>query len=126
MADLGTGTILAFATSAFSANLIDIGGPSQERASIETTHMATATAHSFIPGDLVDGGEVDITFEYNGDDTPPIDQAIEVVTINWGGVGAGFTSSFNAFMTNFTPGAAIEERMTATATLKVDGAVTTV
>ncbi len=125
MADLGTGTTIAFGTSNFSANLIDIGGPSQERASVETTHMGTANAHSFIPGDLVDGGEVDLTFEYNGDDDPPIDQAAETVVIDWGGAGVGKTSSFSAFMTNFTPGAAIEERMTSTATLKVDGVVTT-
>lgn len=123
--DLGTGTTITFGTSGFAANLLSIDGPGISRESIDTSHMGTSNAHTFTPGDLYDGGSIDITFEFAGDDDPPYDGAEELITIDWGGAGTGKKWTFNAFMTDYSPGAAIDERMEASATLKVTGAVTT-
>jgi len=118
----GTGTTITFGTSAFAANLIDVDGPGQERGAIDVTHMASTEIES-LEASLVDGGDVGLTFEYLGSDDPPIDQPAEEIIIDWAGAGTGYKSTFSGFLTNFRPRAAIGERMTATATLKVAGAV---
>jgi hypothetical protein len=121
MAHDGHGTTITFGTSGFSANLIDVSGPSVERGSIDTTHMATASALTFIPADLYDPGGVELTFEFNGADNPPIDAVAETITIDWAGASGTGNWSGSGFMTNYKPGATIGERMTATATLKLTG-----
>lgn len=123
MAKDGYGTIITFGTSAFAANLIDVDGPGRERGAIDVTHMGSSNAMEYLEASLYDGGAVDITFEYNGSDDPPIDAAAETITIDWAGAGAGEKTTFSGFMTAFRPRAAIGERMTASATLKVAGEV---
>ena len=122
MANTGNGTTITFATSSFAANLLSVGGPGSSRQSIETSHMGTTVNHTFIPDDLVDNGEVSIELEFDGYDSPPIAELVETVTINWGGTGD--TYAFSGFMTNYEPTAPMGDRMTATATLKVTGAIT--
>ncbi len=119
----GTGTTITFG-SGFTANLIDVSGPSMERGAIDVTHMASIAAMEFLPATLYDGGSVDITLEFKGDDDPPIDSvAEELITIDWAGVLGAGSYSFQGFMTNYTPSATIGDRMTATASLKVAGGV---
>lgn len=118
----GTGTTLTFAS--FTANLLDISGPGLSRDVVETTHMGTTVAKTFEPADLYDGGEVNATIEYDGSKNPPITGTSGAVVIDWSGTGAGYKSTFNGFLTAFEPQAAINERMTATLTIKVTGAVT--
>lgn len=120
MATDGHGTTITFGTSGFSANLLEIGGVSLERAAIDSTHMGTANAKAYIPTSLYDGGSVDITFEFVGNENVPIDAAVETITINWAGANAW---SFSGFMTGFTPSAQTGEKMQASATLKITGAV---
>ena len=122
MANTGNGSTITFSVSGFSANLLSVGGPGRSRGSIETSHMETVKSHTYIPDDLVDNGEVQIELEFNGADDPPIDEAAEATTINWGGTGD--TWAADMFMTNYEPGAAMGDRMTATATLKVTGDIT--
>lgn len=124
MADVGTGTSITFGTSGFDANLLSIDGPSSTRESVETSHMGTTGDHTFMPADLVDRGEVSLTFEFDPDKEPPIDQAAETITITWpvpSGSSNGATWQFTGFMTDYSPGAAIDERMEASATIKISG-----
>lgn len=122
MARDGHGTTITFGTSGFAAELLSVGGISLERGSIPTTHMGTTTAHTFMPADIYDGGTLDITFEYEGGDAPPIAGAVETITIVPGGAGS---ISFDAFMTAVTLGPAeTGGRMEGSATLKITGAVT--
>lgn len=89
--------------------------------------MGTTTNHTFMPADLVDRGEINLTFHFDPSLTPPIASAAETVTVRWptpAGLSNGATWVATCFMTNYTPGAQIGELMTATATLKVSGAVT--
>lgn len=115
----GAGTTISFGSTGYAAALISVDGPGVSRESIESTTMATTAARTFIPSDLVDGGELEMTFEWDGSLEPPYNDAAETITLDWGGTGNSM--SFSAFLTNFKPGAAIGERMTASMTMKVTG-----
>lgn len=117
MAQLGTGTTITFATSAFSAEILSVDGPSRSRESVQTSHMGSTDYHTFTPADLVDGGEVTVEIAHESTISPPIDQDAELITIDWGGNGG--TDVFSGFVTGYTPNAAIDERMTASMTIKV-------
>lgn len=126
----GTGTTITFGTSNYAAQLISVDGPSMTRETIESSHMGTTGQKTFIPTTLSDSGELSVEFELltptqgvDPDSQEMIDQAAETITINWGGLGAGHTWSVNGFMTAFSPSSSMGERMTASATIKLSGAV---
>jgi len=119
----GYGTTITFGTSGFSANLISVDGPGLERGSIDITHMGTSNAMAYIAQALYDVGEISVTFEFNGADSPPISGATETITIDWAGATGSGSWSFSAFCTGYRPGASIGERMQATMTLKATGAL---
>jgi len=121
MAD-GHGTTVTFGTSAWSANIISVDGPSATRDDVDNTHMGTSNAKAFLPSSLYDGGELTLTVEHDASAAVPIDQAAETITIDW--AGGGNTYAFSGYMKGYTPGAAIGERMEAQAVIKVTGAIT--
>ena len=123
MASDGHGARITFEDSAFTANLLSIDGPSQTRESIDATHMGSVTKMEFIPADLSDPGEYSIEFEFDSALEPPIDAAAETVTVAWGDTSATSWSA-TGFMTAYSGSAAIGERMTASATLKLSGTIT--
>jgi len=116
-ADVGTGTTITF-QSGFFAEVTNIGGPALTRANIDTSHMLTVGGKTFKPTDLYDLGDLSIDVAFDPAETPPIDQPAETVTITWPD---GSTWQFTAFMTGFEPTAPLEEKMTASATLKCSG-----
>jgi len=119
MAVDGHGTVGHFGDG-FSANIIDINGPSAEKAFIDTTHMGTTTAMSFIPATLYDPGSIDLTCEYNGEG-PINDTAATSMSIVWAN---GSTATFDGFVTGCgNPSVSIGERMTFTVTIKVTGPI---
>lgn len=123
--DVGTNSTITFGTSGFSAPLLSIDGPSMSRESFQTSHMGTSTWHTHIPGDLADGGEVTVEYQFEGDDVYPtlIGLVPETVTIDVAGEGTGEIYSFSAFATAATPAIPFEDIMTASVTLKVSGEV---
>lgn len=122
MATVGTGTSVSFATG-FFAEIIDISWSGVSREVIETTHMGTTTARTYTPGDLYDPGEAQVQIAFAPGTAPPWGDAAETVTVTWPDAGAA-TWAASGFMSDFEGGAAIEERMTATATLKFSGSIT--
>jgi len=129
ISDIGTGVTIVFGTSAFLAHLESVDGPHMQRESVKTSHMGTTTNHTFMPGDLVDNGEIQMTIHFDPSQTPPIAAVAETVTITWplpAGKTTPATWAASCFATAFNPGARLEELMTATLTLKVSGAVTIV
>ncbi len=125
--DEGHGCSITFGTSAFTGVLLAVNGYNFSRPAIETSKMSTSTNHTFMPADLVDRGEIELEFEFDPSLTPPIASATETVTITFpvpSGLSTGATWAASAFMTNYAPAARIGERMQASATLKVSGAVT--
>lgn len=121
MARTGYGITITFA-SGFLAEIIDTTPPEISRESIDTTHTTTADgAMTFIPSDLIDYGEASVELNFDESEVPPIESAAETVVINFP---SGATWTFSGFLTNYAPSAPIDDRMTASATLKVSGKIT--
>ena len=125
--DIGTGASIAFGTSSFTANVMAINGNDISRAAIQTSHLGTTGNHTFMPGDLVDNGNIQLDIQFNPDEQPPIAGAAETITISFP-LGAGgtnkATAAFTGFVTGWSWGAPLEELMTASITIKVSGAIT--
>lgn len=119
--EIGTGTTITFA-SGFFAEILDVSPPNASRESIQVSHMGTTDAHTFKPTDLADWGELTVEMGFDPATTVPITNAAETVTITFPDSGAT-TWVFEGFMTGFEPSDPLEDRMTATATIKVSGPV---
>jgi len=119
MAQNGTGTQIQFG-SGFFAEILDITPAGMERKSIDTSHMGTSTNKTFIPGDLVDNGNLEVEIAFDPDAIIPIADASESVVITFPD---STTWTFSAFMTAFKPKTPLEDRMTAQCTLKISGAI---
>lgn len=127
ISDVATGLTIVFGTTGFAARIVSVDGPGASRPSIDTTHMATSANRTFMPGDLVDQGEVTITVHHDPSLTRPIATAAETVTITHpipAGLTVAATWAFSAFCTGYSPSFAIDELMQAQLTLKISGAVT--
>ena len=123
---LGTGATIAFATTAFVSEVLSIGGSGMSRASVETSHLATAADMTFIPGDLVDRGEIELELHLDPDQDIPINQPTEVITLTFALVPGDATAAnwvFNGFMTAFDFTVPLEGKMVATATIKITGPI---
>ena len=116
--DLGTGATITFGTSGFTANIENIELPEQVREAVNTSHLGTSGRHTKIPSDLVDSGSMKMTFQFNPDTDPPIDQAAETVTITFP---EGATWAFSGFMTNYGGSVPLEGKMMGTATVEITG-----
>jgi hypothetical protein len=128
MADIGNGTSVTFGTSSFSASLMSVTWGGITRPAIQTSHLGTTTAHTFMPDDLYDGGDITLSIQYNPNTQPPISGAAETVTVTYpvpSGSSNGATHAFSGFVTEFVPGnAGLGELMIASVTVKVSGAIT--
>lgn len=121
MADSGYGTTLTFDTG-FFAEIQDVGLDGMARDAIETTHMETTNgARTFIASDLFDNGEVGVEMSYDPQESPPIDQPAETLTIT---APNGATIAGTAFMTANSMAIPMGDRMTQSVTLKWSGEIT--
>lgn len=121
--DLGTGTTIAFGTSGWAANVVSIGDLGEERPSIDTTHLATSDARTYIPGNLRDGGTLTIEAQHDPSQLPPITAAAETITITFEDTS---TCGFTGFCTSYKIGGITSDEalMTATVSIKVSGKLT--
>jgi len=119
MAVIATGITVAFSSS-FFAEMIDVSGPNVSREAVQTSHQGTTTAHTHIPSKLADWGEVTIDLAFDPATKPPINSDPETITITWPNSTASVWA-FTGFMTGFEITGTLEERMTASATLKASG-----
>ncbi len=132
--DLMTGTTLTAGTSGWTAEQLLISPGTTSRPSIPTSHLATAAAGvgehanaTFMPGEIVDAGTIEVEGHFNPDTEPPIDQPAETWTIQWpasGGDATGPSWAASGFMTDFTPTGSLDDKMTFTASIKWSGNVT--
>jgi len=131
--DLGTGITIVFPDSGFAAEIVDMGISGISRSMSDTTHLATPQAASgshgsktFLPGDLSDGGVLEIEGHFNPDDGIPIESPSEQVTINWpdnAGVSAAAKWEFPGAMFDFNITGPLEDKMGFTASVKALGEV---
>ena len=119
--DVSLGITIAFGTTAFSAEILDVTPFAMARDSIETSHQGTTPAKTFMPADLWDAGELSFGIHYEPDENPPIDGAVETITITMPDsttlIGSGFFTAFN-------PTAPLNDKMTADVTVKWSGTIT--
>lgn len=123
--DTGTGATVAFATTSFAAQILDIAAPNESRPDVDTTHL-NSTARTSMPGDLVDPGTMTLEVAFNPDSAVPINQPAENITITWDLRSGDSTASswqFTGYVTESSPAVPLEERMTATITIRVTGAI---
>lgn len=126
-ADVGTGISITFATSSFTAEITDVQGQGISRESIATSHHGSTTYMDFIPGDLTDPGEVTLEFSFDPDEQPPITGPAENIIITFptpAGGATGATAASSGFITEWSWGAPLEEKMTGNATIKLTGTTT--
>ena len=126
---VGTGTTIVLGGITLTVDRMSIGASGISRESIETTHLGTSAARTFIPSDLYDPGSLEVAFQLDST-TPLTTMAVETilttasntftVTMNEGGQWDG-----NAFVTDFSWDIPLEELATGTFTLKCTGGIAT-
>jgi len=119
----GTGATITFGTSTFAAELVDLSWDGRTRDALKSTHMGTTGSHTYIPADLVDGGEVTATFHFNCTDATAtlLGAAAETVTVGWASARSWAASMFCVDIGTATK---IGEVMQQTIKFKVSGAIT--
>ncbi len=123
--DIGTGASIAF-DSGFLAEITNIDWGGIERVAVNTSHLLTTPAHTHIPGDLYDSGELSVDIHFDPDLTPPFNDVTETVTLTFP-LPAGKTTAAKwvaqGFFTGIEPGIPLEDKMVATVTLKLTGEI---
>jgi len=124
MADVGTGTTIAFATSSFTAEVMNLNGNDMTRPDIDTSHMGTTGYKTYIPGKLLEGGAIEMEINFDPDATPPLSGAAETITITFplpSGQATPADVEFSGYINSWSWSDPMEEKMTADVTVKVDG-----
>lgn len=96
------GATIAFASTGFSYNLIDLVAPSRAREALETTHLGTTVAKTFKPGKLHTVGVYEATFDHKPGALDMLTKGKERVTITYPleeGQTTPATIAFDAFVT---------------------------
>lgn len=119
-------------TEAFTtvAEITNISGPGIKLELIDATHMESPDAfREFIPS-LLDGTEVSFDLNYLPGDTnqgglrdDQLDRAVRNYRIVWTDEDSS-TDQFAGYVTDFTPSAKIDDKLSASATLKITGPIT--
>jgi len=132
--DVGTGTTITLATTGWTAELLDVGGPNPSRESIDTTHMGTTAptgneqgGRTFMPPRFQDPGELTLECHFDPDNPPPVNKAPEQCTVTFptpAGKTTPATFVFTAFVTGWDPTTPLEDKMVANVTFKVSGVIT--
>ncbi len=113
-ADEGRGATLTLGTNTWDTNALitSIEPDAVTRDALETTHLGTSVARTFIPEDLVNNGGFTIKFLSNGSDanaTLPVLLAAETITITYAIVGTASTAQIitgSGFCTDYQEGSA--------------------
>lgn len=131
--DIGHLTIFALGTPGWEGALdvISIAFSGASREAIATWHLATAASGTnvtgnatFVPAGITDAGQIDIEFALNTAVEPPLDDAVDTLTVTMNSAQTGNpTFAASGFFTSWE--AAIpSEKMTGSATFKIDGGLT--
>jgi len=128
MAIESQGLTITFGTSSWTAELTSVNQNDVSREALDTTHLGTTTAKTFIPTELFDGGNLEVEFLHEVDEQPPYSGAAETITVTFPKEAAGSSVAnsvqFSGFMTNYSWGAPMGELVTGSATIKVTGDLT--
>jgi hypothetical protein len=132
--DIGTGATVAFGTSGFAIEIVDIRSNPIERAIIDSSHLGTPAQsagkfgnRTYIPGRMVDPGGLSFEGHHNPNVQPPIGEVAELITVTFPlvpGDSTAATYSGQGAMTSYQFTIPFEEKMMATVELKFTGPIT--
>lgn len=111
--------------SQLMGDVLSIGAPTLTVTTIDSSDL-DSTTRTFIGG-LKDGGELTFELAYNPSGTDhqalitDIDGTEKACVVTWSDTK---TTSFNAIVTAFSSSAAMDDKITASVTMKISGAVT--
>ena len=126
---VGTGTVFTFGTSTFTVDRLSYAVDGLSRESIDTTHMATSDAKTFIASDLYDPGTLTIEFQLDSV-TPATTMDVETLlgsaaqTWNIAMQGTGDFGG-NGFIKELSWNYPLEELATGTMVFQCSGAIAT-
>ncbi len=126
MANEGTGATITFGTTGVSLEATSIQSAGIAWSSIETTHLGTATAKTFMRGDLYDPGTVNVNFNTDPDslDTLIGAAASETITITYTDTPAA-TEASTGFIMSIDPSThEVDSVVSGSLTVKRTGAIT--
>lgn len=128
---VGTGTTLGFSAWAETPIVLDVTPPGYSREKINTTHMGTRTATqkengfpgfgSSLPSALIDPGNAEFEIAFQPENGIPPVGIKQDITITFPD---DTVWTFEGFITSYKPKVPLEDRMTASITLKATGKVT--
>jgi len=117
MAENGTGATITFGTSSYTCKLLNVSHSGVERTAIQTSHHES-DEHTFIPGELVNYGQLDVEIEWVTGVAPPIDAAPEIITLT---SATGATLTGTGFLTGYDSEIPLEDRVTGSFVVKWSG-----
>ena len=124
----GTGSTLTF--GGFTSEVTGINFSGMERAVLESTHLSTNDAKTFIAAKLYDAGEVSVEFNVNDDQTgaltsyPALGVAQSITFAFVDDAGTTITFTGLAICTSMDPmSSSVGENITGSATFKLSGAI---
>lgn len=125
------GTLANFTFSGLTGDIISISMDTYAREPVQTSHLGTTTAHTFIPTTLYDPGTVELEFlpTVGGDFETAAVAAAGTLTVVWAdsahaGVTVDASVAASAFVTNVSWNVPLEELVTVTVSFKLTGAIT--
>lgn len=98
--------------------IVSVNGPNPSAKVLQTSHMGTTNDHTFVPGDLVDNGELRVRGRTVT--MPTVGGAASEYTITLPD-SAATEITFNAFISGFELSAELEELIEGDLTLKITG-----
>lgn len=122
MAVIGTGATVTYQSGLF-AEILSLEWTGITRDTFETTHMGTTGGKTYGFGSLYDPGELSVELAFDNPDggwITAIAAAAETTTVT---VSNGNTWAASGAMSEFEWSAPLEDRMVATATIKLSGNV---
>lgn len=100
----GTTATWGTATTLNALKLMEITPSGPSIGTVKTSHLATATAHTYIANALREEGEVTLVYQFDPTVAITIGGAEETLTIAWGGAGSTNESVGPAIRTAWNPG----------------------
>jgi hypothetical protein len=124
---VGTGITIAFATSTFTADVVDFAPIFEQSVEdVECTHQGS-TAREFTPSELIDAGECTMSILFEPGVVVPVGAAPETITITFPFVTASTTKgnwACDGYIKSYSATATLEERMEGEVVIKWTGAGT--
>ncbi len=120
--DLGTASTVTFADT-WVFEMVDLSWSGIERSFIDSSHLGTVVARTFLIGDLYDPGALTIQghLDTNTDGNPIINGALNTVTLTFPN---SKTHAGSGALQSYEISVPLEDKMTTTAVIKFSGAIT--